>query len=285
MFQNDFQIIPAKTSDYKLVSDFINSCPYYFRHLDWHLPVDWLGTQPYYLCQYQNKTIALIICPYMNEKQAWLRCFAGQAISSASVAWKHLLDQCKAELSAKGTDHLYSISLQDWYQDLLLSSGFCQDNQIVVLEIQLSTNPISVLPVEGYTLSRMQPFELGNVWELDKLCFHPLWQMSHEDILTAFQVSENCSTVKTLNGQLVGYQISNSLPTGGHLARIAVHPLFQGKGISKLLLTDLLEIFRQTGTYRVTVNTQADNLRAITLYKKFGFVQTGEHYPVYLLKI
>jgi hypothetical protein len=37
--------------------------------------------------------------------------------------------------------------------------------------------------------------------------------------------------------------------------------------------------------YRLTVNTQSDNASSLALYKKTGFLETGERYPVYELQV
>jgi ribosomal protein S18 acetylase RimI-like enzyme len=37
--------------------------------------------------------------------------------------------------------------------------------------------------------------------------------------------------------------------------------------------------------YRLTVNTQSDNAASLALYRKTGFHETGERYPVYQLPV
>jgi [ribosomal protein S18]-alanine N-acetyltransferase len=285
MFTDHFQIIPAQTSDTNLVSDFINTSPYYFRHLDWRLPINWLGCQPFLLAEYNGSLNALMACPYLNQHQVWMRCFAGKALNSAGMAWELMLERVKCELQAVDVQSIYSISLQPWYTDLLRIAGFTDDNQVVVLEKHLIGNEPIPEPIAGYILNRMQPMELEEVWELDRRCFEPLWQMSHEDILTAFHVSDNCAVIRTEDGTLVGYQISNTMPTGGHLARIAILPEYQGHGLGRYLLADLTKKFITSGTARITVNTQLTNCTAINLYEKNGFVRNGEIYPVYRLDL
>jgi ribosomal protein S18 acetylase RimI-like enzyme len=72
---------------------------------------------------------------------------------------------------------------------------------------------------------------------------------------------------------------------GGHLARLAVLPDFQGMGIGSALVQDLLWYFRRRGAQRVTVNTQKDNLASLAVYRKAGFFLTGEEYPVFQYNI
>jgi ribosomal-protein-alanine N-acetyltransferase len=75
--------------------------------------------------------------------------------------------------------------------------------------------------------------------------------------------------------------MSTGSPFGGHLARLAVHPEFQGRGIGHALLHDLLVRFQERGAMRVTVNTQDNNHASLRLYRKAHFHLTGESYPVY----
>jgi ribosomal protein S18 acetylase RimI-like enzyme len=80
---------------------------------------------------------------------------------------------------------------------------------------------------------------------------------------------------------IVGYQMSTLNPMGGHLARLAVKPEFQGKGVGYGLVSDMLRQFQRKGALRVTVNTQQDNSASLYLYEKSGFRKTNEIYPVY----
>lgn len=70
----------------------------------------------------------------------------------------------------------------------------------------------------------------------------------------------------------------NSRPRRKHAASfgIAVHPEFQGKGVGKALMTDLLDIAdNRLGLVRVELVVFADNARAIALYEQFGFAHEG----------
>jgi ribosomal protein S18 acetylase RimI-like enzyme len=37
--------------------------------------------------------------------------------------------------------------------------------------------------------------------------------------------------------------------------------------------------------FHLTVNTQSDNSASLALYRKIGFRETGERYPVYQLQV
>jgi ribosomal protein S18 acetylase RimI-like enzyme len=122
--------------------------------------------------------------------------------------------------------------------------------------------------------------ELSVVEEIDMLAFDPVWRHSRDSLGLAFRQAA-IATVAEHSGEIVGYQISTSTPIGGHLARLAVMPDWQGHGIGYALLNDMLSQFERRGAQSITVNTQQDNLASLALYEKAGFRRTGEEYPVY----
>jgi ribosomal protein S18 acetylase RimI-like enzyme len=84
---------------------------------------------------------------------------------------------------------------------------------------------------------------------------------------------------------LVGYQISTANPFGAHLARLAVRPDAQRRGLGTLIVTDLINRLNHKNIARLTVNTQSDNLASLALYEKMGFHVTGEKFPVYCFSV
>jgi ribosomal-protein-alanine N-acetyltransferase len=81
--------------------------------------------------------------------------------------------------------------------------------------------------------------------------------------------------------EIVGYQFNEVVKTDGHLARLAVLPAWQGRGIGTRLLAEAVTYFGQNGAERILLNTQEDNERARRLYGHFGFHPTGERVPVW----
>jgi ribosomal protein S18 acetylase RimI-like enzyme len=124
--------------------------------------------------------------------------------------------------------------------------------------------------------------DLKAVRVIDAAAFVPIWQNSQAYLEIAFRQA-SIATVAEQSGALVGYQISTATPMGGHLARLAVLPFHQGRGLGYALLHDLLTQFSRRGARSISVNTQKDNLASLALYKKAGFRLTGEEYPIYQL--
>ncbi|MDP3184422.1 MAG: GNAT family N-acetyltransferase, partial [Anaerolineales bacterium] len=69
------------------------------------------------------------------------------------------------------------------------------------------------------------------------------------------------------------------------LARLAVRQEAQGYGVGRALVSDLLQTLARRGAWRLTVNTQEDNASSLSLYKKLGFIETGDRYPVFEFQV
>lgn len=285
MLNDDFQVKPIQTSEASLVLDFLKTAQFSHRHLDWRLPIDWLGTQPYLGCWYRDDLIALLICPITETKEVWIRCYAGNSFHSTRAAWTKLLQESIQLLHKKDIDFIYTICLGSWYEELIINSGFQIVNEIVVLEkSNWATRPLR-LPPEEIQIHDMESHHLHEVYELDRKCFHPIWQLTKEDIEIAYKHAINCTVAYDEDSTLIAYQISNLIGDTAHLARIAVLPSYQRKSIGQMLLNNMLKRFAQMGIMKVTVNTQSDNQASLQLYKQNGFTITDERYPVYIYRI
>jgi ribosomal protein S18 acetylase RimI-like enzyme len=66
------------------------------------------------------------------------------------------------------------------------------------------------------------------------------------------------------------------------LHHFGILPSLQGKGLSKILLKESLKFVRNKG-YQVKLEVHSTNIKAINLYKKFGFRHLGD-YDVYIIR-
>lgn len=67
-------------------------------------------------------------------------------------------------------------------------------------------------------------------------------------------------------------------PDTGYISMLAVEPTFQHMGIGKFAVSYAEDMLRSIGKGKIAVQTTADNIPAISLYKKCGFKETG-NYP------
>jgi len=168
--------------------------------------------------------------------------------------------------------------LPQWFQSVLVNDDFQFRNQVRMYSWE-GTDPPSIKTSLDTAIRNMKSEDLPAIHNIDTVAFDPIWQNTLDTLTQAYKKAL-FPTVAQIDNRVVGYQISTISPIGGHLARLAVKPDFQGKGIGKAILQDLLHRFSRRGTRTITVNTQADNAPSISLYTNAGFHPTGEEYPI-----
>ena len=138
--------------------------------------------------------------------------------------------------------------------------------------------------VEGVRIRDMMRSDLPDVVAVDAESFDPLWHNSMDALGRAFSQSLFATVAEDDNG-VIGYQVTTGLGIRAHLARLAVHPSVQGRGIGRALLGNLFERLVQGSYFTLSVNTQSDNRASLNLYQRMGFLRTGDAYPVYTFEI
>ncbi len=251
------------------------------QHLDWLSALDLLGRSPFLVSFARGMPAGCLACPPEPPGVAWLRLFSVASgfdpQSLWDALWPHVLRQAR-ELRLRQAAVLL---MEKWLEPLLQGSGFARTNAVIFLEWRGGRLPHSSRSAD-IELRRLDPEELDRVEALDARAFGPIWRHSQATLQEALRQSA-LATVALLDGELVGYQISTASGFGAHLARLAVEPRFQGRGIGSRLVVDLLQEIQARGFDRVTVNTQEDNLASQRLYDKLGFVATDHRVPVYEL--
>lgn len=272
---------PALPSDRTALYRFITSPNHIHRHLDWRDPLEWLGRDPFWLIEEDNQVTATLACLPEPEEVAWVRLFAASAHSSPDRAWSKLFECVLDNIRQYDPQPaIVSLSLREWYEDLLKRKGFIHHQDIVVfLYDQEPPPPIGLDP--AIRVREMESPDLPAVYQIDHQAFEPIWRLSGDDLQFAYEKS-TYSTVAERDGQIIGYSMSSSAGTYAHLARLAVDPNLRGQRIGYGIVQDLLDQFiNQRGHWGVSLNTQHDNHASLALYHRVGFRETGERFPVY----
>jgi len=283
MVDVDLQMRSAVQTDRRLLANLMQLGPYSHRHLDWRYPLDWIGSPPFLVLEWQDQIISVLACPPDPPLVAWIRLFVASGKISLDDSWQKLWNAARLYLVGKGHFMAAAIVLQEWYHSLLLASGFSCRQSIVILERE-ERLPVQVTLPAGFLIRPMLQHDLPAVAELDAAAFDLLWQNSLPALELAYPQAV-LATVAEADGQVLGYQLSTRNPVGAHLARLAVRPEQQGRGLGRALVADLIHQADRHGMYRLTVNTQSDNAASLTLYNNLGFRETGKLYAVYQLQI
>ena len=272
---------PADIHDHQQLSNLIFSETRLHRHLDWRSPLEWLGAPFYWALEEEGQIEAALACPMEAIGIAWLRLFVHTSHWPGQNAWQILWSTATYEIARAGGATVAAIAMQHWFQTLLVMNGFVSRQQIVMLEWHgFASQPWAAYQAQGLHIRKMTEADLPQVEKTDAAAFAPLWQNPLETLQRAFSQALFATVAENGEG-IVGYQITTGGGQRAHLARLAVDPAVQGRGVGKALLSDLFSRLTQNGLFTLTVNTQSDNLTSLSLYQKMGFVRTGEQHPVY----
>lgn len=123
------------------------------------------------------------------------------------------------------------------------------------------------------------PAMLGEVLEVERLCFHDPWPPS------AFQaeLGHPWSFFRAIGpsaggrglARAQGFIVAWLLPGDMHLLKMAVLPERRRGGLGRSLLTAALERFADTGGGTVSLEVRPSNRAAQAFYHRMGFVQVG----------
>jgi len=115
--------------------------------------------------------------------------------------------------------------------------------------------------------------DVGEILSIDDLVFSTTWSPS---FLRQQLCSQKCShRVIEKAGKIVGHAGLMRLNDEGHVTTMAVSSNSQGFGLGRLLLADLCSSAIALSLVAITLEVRVGNLRAQSLYQKFGFVPAG----------
>ena len=281
MINLHLKIRRAHVQDHRQLSNLIFQESNTHRHLDWRTALEWLGAQNFWVLEDAGTVVAALACPEDPPDLAWIRLFSFSSHLCGSEAWSDLWNFARADIQASNPRaQAASIVMKQWFQSLLLGSGFEPRLNIVLLELK-TENYVPVRISDRIRIRQMQESDLGSVEHVDRDAFGAFWHNTFDSLQRAREQSFYSSIAEDETG-IIGYQISTGNPFGAHLARLGVRPEAQGRGIGSALIHDLIQRAGGLQSGRLSVNTQDDNFASLRLYEKLGFVRTGERYPVFI---
>ena len=249
-----------------------------YTHLDWLAPEERLLDDSTFALEEDDRLCATISLAPETPDFAWLRFFFSLQDGKHQEHFGDLLNYGKKWLAQNKVNALYSLSHQEWFENLLVRNGFEKSDQIVTLTTGKPVlHPCNCDPNLIQAISKE---DIALISKLDAQCFSAPWLLNKTSLRHCIEGagSENCIR---LDGQAVAYQVSHVVFDHIHIARLAVHPDHRGKGYALSLLNSLIADFKNSGDYVFSVNTQQDNRASLTLYQSLGFRSHQESFPVY----
>lgn len=241
-----------------------------------------------FLCV-QSETRPLTL-PATAATRAYIRGVALAPGRSPIEDVPRLLNAAAAILPDYASEHMLTVyGDQRWLNKALHHAGFAveEDVEFFALSRLQRWHPSPHATTQAQHCRRQHPTltlrachgdDLPDLAQLDAHTFTPLWHFGVDglrELLFTGRVQ-----VVTINSTLVGYAAISHQNREAHLARLAVHPAWQGQGLGHLLLSDALQAAKAAGVQRVVLNTQVLNRRSRQLYQSYGFRSTGQVVPV-----
>lgn len=221
-----------------------------------------------------------VTLPVTAPTRAYLRALSLVRGRTPSLYVTELIDATLPYLQWSPQGHLLiTYADADWLRPPLFGAGFILAEEVQFFELahlrrwQPHSPPDPVLHLRASSMA-----DLPTLAMLDAAAFPPLWhfdEVALHDLLLTSRLQ-----LASIAGALVGYTALSTNESSAHLARLAVHPHFQGHGVGRLLLEDALRYAQAQGIDTVMLNTQVHNRTAQQLYRSEGFHATGRITPV-----
>ena len=180
-----------------------------------------------------------------------------------------------------------------WLDPYLLDEGYRAVDEVITLERSLrrarsealAGNFGPITPEAKRICLRPALFQdVGAVVTVDSRAFQDPWRYAPATM--ARELSAASVARVALDGdRVVGYTTAVVRDGGGHINRIAVDTVAQGRGVGRALLADINGQLALRGVTRITLNTQRSNVASQRLYRSAGFRVLDPPLKVYHLPL
>ena len=119
----------------------------------------------------------------------------------------------------------------------------------------------------------MNSGDIGQLAELEKLCFQDPWSIS----AFSYELNNPLSLwlVAADGERVAGYIGSQTVMGESDMMNVAVAPEYRRQKIAQQLILQLIQMLDERDSRSLTLEVRKSNLPAISLYEKLGFVQVG----------
>ena len=116
--------------------------------------------------------------------------------------------------------------------------------------------------------------DMEKIEEIEKDCVSYVTPFSFLSLY--YEIIPECFLVAEADGKVVGYVISNLRKTRevneeGHILSIAVDPSYRRRKIGNTLINQIINVFKNKGVKRLSLEVKANNIAAQKFYLSLGF--------------
>lgn len=134
--------------------------------------------------------------------------------------------------------------------------------------------------LSGMVIRKMTLEDFDQVVAIDQLSFSLPWPARS----FRFELTDNPASrcwVMELDGRVVGMLVAWLIVDEIHIATIATHPDFRGRGIGRNLLSHALRSAMDEGVVKSFLEVRESNEVARKMYRSFGFMEDGRRKEYY----
>ena len=188
------------------------------------------------------------------------------------------LDACVQRLIRLGAPAVLSSPLAPSARKPWESAGFVEYLDLALMRLDLESS----VPAPQHLVVRDEDYDLDQMLSIDHAAFDPFWRFGHTALVESTQATSRSSVFVIRDGDLgiTGYVVVGYGHAISYLQRVAVDPLWQGKGMGRSLIRAAARSARRHGSKALLLNTQLDNDPAIGLYESEGYIQLPESLAV-----
>lgn len=283
-YVSSLTVTPFQRRNLQAVRDLLFRSIFVHTHLDWHDTDNWLESNEAILrLAWQNGWLVGVLGISRPLNQAsWIRLACVSDYVNPEMVLASLWAELSAGLRDQGVSIVGLLAIREWIGRYAPVMGFEYQEDIITLA--RASHHLPDPPANRPSIRVVELRDLESLARLDETAFSPPWQMSLSELRQAYRMASSC-TLAYLDQTMLGYQFSTLYFDGAHLARLAVAPQAQGKGVGTALLDDLLRRFARRGVFGITVNTQSSNTHSRNLYSRFGFQTNGFDLPYWSARL
>ena len=123
------------------------------------------------------------------------------------------------------------------------------------------------------TLEPMQQGDLEQVQAIENIVYPHPW--TRGNFLDSLASGYDAWVAREENFRLAGYFLAMRVVDEMHLLNISIRTDLQGRGFGCMLLDRVAALARANGMTSILLEVRPSNLRALSVYERYGFVRIG----------
>ena len=127
--------------------------------------------------------------------------------------------------------------------------------------------------MDNITIEQMNLSHLENIKDILESDFDNFW--NYNVFKNELNNKNSEYIIAKITNEIVGFAGISIILDTADITNIVVKKSFRGNGISNILLKYLIELSKSSNCNVINLEVDCNNLVAINLYKKFGFIQNG----------